>query len=141
MTAANTLATLGNGPAFSAYQSSAQAISTGTWTKLTIDTEEFDTNNCFASSRFTPTVAGYYHVSGAVGMTTPAGSYIAMYKNGSQFKIGSAANSSLCCAMSCLIYFNGSTDYVDLYTYMGTGQNTSSGQTQTYFQAVLVRGA
>ena len=53
----------GNGPAFSAYQSSAQTLSSNTATKLTFTTEEFDTNNNFASSTFTPTVAGYYLVT------------------------------------------------------------------------------
>lgn len=52
-----------NGPAFSAYQSSAQTLSSGTITKIEFQTEEFDTDNCFDNAinyRFTPNVAGYY---------------------------------------------------------------------------------
>jgi hypothetical protein len=60
----------GNGPAFSAYQSSSQSISATTATKITLDAEIFDTNSNFASSRFTPTVAGYYHCSGGVMLST-----------------------------------------------------------------------
>jgi hypothetical protein len=54
------------GPAFSAYLNSAQSLSSQTHTKVTLDVENFDTNSNFASSRFTPTVAGYYQVNGSV---------------------------------------------------------------------------
>ena len=40
--------------------SDVQTLSSGTLTKVTFDTELFDTNNNFASSRFTPTIAGQY---------------------------------------------------------------------------------
>ena len=53
----------GNGPAFSAYQSTLQSFSSNTVTKVLFQTEEYDTNSNFASSRFTPTVAGYYQLS------------------------------------------------------------------------------
>ena len=65
-----------------------QALSSGTWTKVTFDTELFDTNGNFASSRFTPTVAGQYyfcadlhHYNSASGATTIRNT--ALYKNGS----------------------------------------------------------
>lgn len=59
----------GTGPAFSAYQSTQQTgISVGVFTKVNLQTEEFDTNSCFdtSTSTFTPNVAGYYQVSGTV---------------------------------------------------------------------------
>ena len=37
----------GGMPAFSAWQSSAQTLSSNTLTKIQLQTEEFDTNNCF----------------------------------------------------------------------------------------------
>ena len=40
--------------------SDVQTLSSATLTKVTFDTELFDTNNNFASSRFTPTIAGQY---------------------------------------------------------------------------------
>ena len=74
------------GPAFSAYQSSAQSgISHQTWTKVTLTTENFDTDSKFASSRFTPTVAGYYQLSGAVQTPSVTAAHFicgAIYKNG-----------------------------------------------------------
>ena len=53
----------GYGPSFSAYQSSAQTLSTNTWTKAQYNVEEWDTANCYDNAtnyRFTPNVAGYY---------------------------------------------------------------------------------
>jgi hypothetical protein len=44
-------------------------ITSNTFTKVQINTEEFDTNSNFDSTtnyRFTPTVAGYYQVNGSV---------------------------------------------------------------------------
>jgi len=64
----------GTGPAFSAYQSSGQTISsTSTWTKINFQTEEFDTNNNFDSTtnyRFTPQIAGYYQVNATITANT-----------------------------------------------------------------------
>ena len=51
-----------NNPSFAVKKGSDnQALSSATWTKVTFDTELFDSNNNFASSRFTPTVAGQYY--------------------------------------------------------------------------------
>jgi hypothetical protein len=68
------------GPAFSVYQSSQQTgISNQTWTKVTLTTENFDTDSKFASSRFTPTVAGYYQLSGGIQVaSTTATQYTKM---------------------------------------------------------------
>jgi len=130
----------GNMPAFSAYKSTTQSLSSATFTKITFDTEEFDTNNNFASSRFTPTVAGYYQITGVVNNGTGTQTVSTIYKNGSIFKNGT--NSSAYSAVAtALIYLNGSTDYVELYGYFGTGTTTGSGAEQTYFQGVLVRAA
>ena len=134
-----------NGPAFSAYQSSAQTLSSATNTKLTFTTEEFDTNNNFASSTFTPTVSGYYQVSGGFQVAVSAtGGAIAIYKNGGGFKSGAGnpnATTSNQWQVSALVYFNGSTDYVELYGYVTTGQALVANAQYTYFQAVMVRGA
>ena len=141
----------GNMPAFSAYQSSAQTgIATVTTTKITFDTEEFDTNNNFASSRFTPTVAGYYQVNGGatVNSITPTISCIInIYKNGSNYKNGCTAKPSTSnyatSIASTLVYLNGSTDYVELYIYgdVGVSYSLIAGLPSTFFSATLVRSA
>jgi len=141
----------GTGPAFSAYQSGSTTLSNTVFTKILVATEEFDTNNNFASSTFTPTVAGYYQVSGVISTnsTATAGSIIlsAIFKNGSRFKDGSMGPINNAqggwSSASCLVYLNGSTDYIEFYGYMA-GPATLTTQTAvhaTYFQAALVRAA
>jgi len=138
----------GQGPAFSAYQSVAQtSIASGTWTKVTCQTEEFDTNSNYDNStnyRFTPTVAGYYQVNGAVYMVNNAVVVTSIYKNGSSLKRGQQTNTTVNqeSVVSALVYCNGSTDYIELYMYSGGSVNlTSAGADLVYFQASLVRAA
>ncbi len=150
--ATGTVMVSGNMPAFSAYASGNQSISNATFTKLQFNTEEFDTANCFDNAtnyRFTPTVAGYYQVNGAVlfGAITSANSFVGIYKNGSRFKDGSGSStvsSYSYMSVSALVYLNGSTDYVELYCYQSSGsaQNTQvSTPANPYFQAAMIRGA
>jgi len=136
----------GTGPAFSVYQTASQTgISAGTLTKVTFDTEEFDTNNNFASSRFTPTVAGYYQLSGGVQTGGAATIMIVeLWKNGSVYKRFNNSNTSSVSQLagSSLIYLNGSTDYAELYLYIGTGTSTdATNQSRTYFNGAMVRSA
>jgi hypothetical protein len=135
-----------DGPAFSAYLASNQTISANTWTKVTINTEEFDTASCYDNStnyRFTPTVAGYYQVNAATNPSGATASYVAIYKNGTQFKsgYGSSSGASLYgCPVSALIYLNGSTDYIEFYAQQ-SNTTINSGIPNTYFQASMVRAA
>jgi hypothetical protein len=134
----------GNGPAFSAYQSSAQTLSTNTSTKITYDVEEFDTNSNFASSRFTPTVAGYYNFSAAIQMGVQASIIVlTFFKNGSAAKVvGQTSTATLSLINgSALIYCNGTTDYVEVYATLGTGQALYATSSTVYFQGVMVRAA
>jgi hypothetical protein len=140
-----------NGPAFSAYQSSAQTgISQYTNTKITFDVEEFDTNSNFASSRFTPTVAGYYQVNAGLQLPNGVGAAVLcnLFKNGSAYKSGCTttgnASTYATSTVSSVVYFNGSTDYVEIYSYSSSGSatySTSTGIDRTYFNAAMVRGA
>ena len=136
---------VGNGPAFSAYQSSAQTISTGVTTKLQFQAEEFDTANCFDNStnyRFTPNVAGYYQVSGGLQLATSA-CVLTMYfhKNGSAYKQFLSTNSANVSGGygSALVYLNGTTDYVELYANLSTGQALNAQSYYVYFQGAMVR--
>lgn len=137
----------GTGPAFSAYQSSVQTLSSGTHTKLQFQTEEWDTNSCFDSTtnyRFTPNVAGYYQISGGFRGTTTTTAYeLVLYKNGLQYKELYRVDSSNVNGAygSCMVYLDGSTDYVELYGYVGTANAVSATSLSTYFQGALVRAA
>jgi hypothetical protein len=137
----------GTGPAFSAYQSSTQTLSTNTNTKIQFQTEEFDTNSNFDNAtnyRFTPTVAGYYQVSAAISLNASnAGINLTIYKNGSVFKrLQNTYNTTTFCASgSTLISMNGSTDYIEVYAQTSTGQALETGAYATWFQASMVRSA
>lgn len=141
---------LSNGPTFSAYPSGVQSIPNATWTKLAFQVEEWDTANCFDSTtnyRFTPNVAGYYQLNGSVqwsGATFTGENGLQFYKNGTGWKATTDLNSAAYgIAGSCLVYLNGTTDYVELYAIQGSGgaKNTYAGTQSTFFQAALIRGA
>ena len=150
--ATGTVMVSGNMPAFSAYaDATTQTLANATYTKILFQTKEFDTNSNFASSRFTPTVAGYYQVSSQLLFPALAGftCLVAIYKNGADFKEGTrtaiAATSSGGVYVSALVYCNGSTDYIEVYGQQssGTSQNLAGTNNQflNYFQAVMIRGA
>ena len=137
-------------PAFSAYASVSTSLTNGTNTKITFGTKEFDTANAFDATtnfRFTPLVAGYYQVNGAVMLVATSTQLSAsIFKNGASYKQGqfsgsaSAGNS----IVSALVFLNGTTDYIELYAVQTSGatQTTSTaGLNQTYFQAILLRAA
>jgi hypothetical protein len=140
-------------PAFSAYLSSTQSITSGTNVKVQCNTEEFDTNSNYDNAtnyRFTPTVAGYYQVNARTdnGSSTNGSQCTAIiYKNGSQFKLGvqfslTSAQYAEGASVSCLIYCNGSTDYIEFYVNVtASSAAISSGASTTYFQACFVRSA
>ncbi len=144
-----------NGPAFSAYPSTSttQTITSGSQQKVLFQQEEFDTNNNFASSRFTPTVAGYYQLNAAVRMNGNMGtgeSMLVIWKNGSEYKRGWNASgtevgaSFFAMGVSALVYANGTGDYFEVYVQQGSGGNrdiTVAGGNITWFNGSMVRGA
>ena len=140
-----------NGPAFSAYQNALTTINTSTATKIALQLEEFDTANAFDSTtnyRFTPQVAGYYQVNGSIAFSpsTLGFRFIDIYKNGSSIKSGQnipgGATNYLAITVAVLVYMNGSTDYIELYGNQNSGGAlTTSANSQTYFQAAMVRSA
>jgi len=142
LTTANTFAA-GTGPAFRAYQSTAQsALSATVETKILLQTEDFDTNSNFASSRFTPTVAGYYQINASTQMNGTTGwLYVAIYKNGTAVRYGSyvpATVNNPISTVSDVVYLNGSTDYIEMYAASLASvppQATSSGTSMSGFLA------
>jgi hypothetical protein len=136
----------GNGPAFSAYLSSTQSVSSSTTTKVAFNAETFDTNSNFDSTtnyRFTPTVAGYYQVNAWIYGSGAGFLESYLYKNGSLFNRLSFSYTASVQANggSCLIYLNGSTDYIEIYTFNTTATTLQAGSTYNYFQAAMVRSA
>jgi len=142
----------GTGPTLSYYASTTTTLSQSVFTKIGLQTSVFDTTSgMFASSRFTPTVAGYYQINAAIAFGTSAVAQqdaIAIYKNGSSYQIGNyipdTGNLGLRAVMSTIVYCNGSTDYIELYGIYNAGPATqaiSTGSGNTWFNACLIRGA
>lgn len=140
------------GPAFSAYKSGNQTISSATDTKLTFDLEEFDTASCYntSTSQFTPNVAGYYQVNFEcdMGGVSTTGGIISIRKNGSgarrgQGVLGPSMSEQYLCG-SAIVYMNGTTDYLEVYAYgIAASSITIYGASTlySYFQAFLARAA
>lgn len=145
----------GNGPAFSAYKSGGnQTITSSTFTKVQLNTEEFDTNNSFdptTNYRFTPTVAGYYQINGAVNGESSTGTLTrclaSIFKNGVELKRGSdtliSAGGAYLSVVTSIVYLNGTTDYLELYAFItaGTTAVVAGNLALTYFSGALVRAA
>jgi len=130
-------------PAFSAYLLANQAVTSGTFTKITINTKEFDTSNSFdnvTNYRYQPLVAGYYLITATVyPSTTTTETLSSIYKNGSAYKTINLNGSNEYALISCLVQMNGSTDYLELYGLLaGTSPSINA---NSWFQGVLVRAA
>jgi hypothetical protein len=138
------------GPAFRAYANSTTSVANGVVTKITLGAEDFDTANCFTSSRFTPNVAGYYWICGAIRCENIAAGQAMISKNGTIQASGSQSQSGVWeSVVTDLVYLNGSTDYVELHAYQASG-TTQNVATQiginpiaafTYMSGFLARAA
>ena len=111
--------------AFDARNSAQQNISSSTWTKVQLDDVLIDTNSNFDGTtnyRFQPTVAGHYQINCTfrINGTNHGAVYGGIYKNGSldQTLVGkqyTVSSASVLLSGSRIVYFNGSTDYLEMY--------------------------
>lgn len=133
----------GTGPAFSAFANVATSLVQSVATKVLFQVEEFDTNNNYdtTTSRFTPTIAGYYLVTASTAFASATGSgQNSISKNGTIFKSQTFTGASGTGSISCLILMNGSTDFLEVFVNQnGVTQNNGTGASTTYFQGNLVR--
>ena len=133
----------GNGPVIFVNSTTGTTVPTGgsaTATKITLDSENIDTNNNFANSRFTPTVAGYYQINGYANTGGATINLMArIFKNNGSALAGSIVNAgTYISTVSGILYLNGSTDYVELFADQASGSNvTVYGQ----ISACLIRSA
>lgn len=129
-------------PAFSATPNAALTPSQSTDTKILFQTETFDSDNCFASSTFTPDKAGYYQINCNLLCNNNGRVIIYLFKNGSVYTrlVDHNSTTNTIAAGSCLVSMNGTTDYLELYAYMtGTTRTIDSGATVTSFNGVGIR--
>jgi hypothetical protein len=150
--------TLGdNTPAFEAYLAAAQTVTDAAQTKVTINTEVFDTDSDYdhtTNYRFTPTTAGKYFCYGTVTSLSSANSDLneamaSFQFNGSRIATSSSTFDDNEINMSSssiyrVITFNGSSDYLELYgrtnINSGTAYFTNSHEKSTMFGAYRIIG-
>jgi len=149
----------GTGPAFSAYLSTNQTVTSSVVTQIQLDTENFDTASCYNNTgstvggipaySFLPNVAGYYQVNLIVGGTAGtsmvyAGGHIV--KNGTSYTrvlVPGFSAASADSSNSVVIYMNGTSDYLSFSAQLsGTGtMQVASTQLRTTASAALIRAA
>ncbi|MDA8326793.1 MAG: hypothetical protein M0033_11325 [Nitrospiraceae bacterium] len=125
------------------YQAHAQSLPIYTWTKVTLDTSDFDTDSIAdvaTNHRITPKKAGYYMVSFSLASNATDGMvfYAGLYKNGAIYTEpgtppGSANNFVI--SGGDLVYCNGTTDYLELWAY-SAGSNTIPGSDTVFLSVV-----
>jgi hypothetical protein len=138
------------GPTFRAYRSSNQTPASATVTKIQFNAESFDTDNCFDSTtnyRFTPNKAGYYQISASLQVgSTGAGKETVMqiYFNGASIGNGGYSQTNSWAAYvhanTQVYYFNGTTDYMEIYGYIDDSVGRNFTATSTVFSAAWIRG-
>jgi hypothetical protein len=121
-----------NNPIFSVVRSGAFSITSGVNTRVPYNVVDFDTNSGWNNStyQYKPTVAGYYQFSwGVLINALIAGGtqefFSAIYKNGTTYTWGTDLAPSTTHYSytngSCILYLNGSTDYVEIFVYQNSG--------------------
>ena len=135
-------------PAFQkarAYLNTDQSVAPGSFVKVALDTTSFDTSSIVdtVNNRIKPTKAGYYKINGAVGINLSAATnfFATLCINGSEKSRGSryeGLQGHIASAVSDLLYFNGSSDYVELFVYQNSGsaQPLEVGSAITYLSIV-----
>lgn len=151
--AAAARATLGvsYGPVVRAHKTFSQALSSGVSTKVTFDTKLYDSNSFFNSNWFFPNIAGYYFIGFGALMagTSLVDGYVDIYKGtspgattqyqrGGQVTFVSGALAQFTAYVNDVMYFNGTTDYIEGYAKVTA---TSPTITSGVFTATLLRPA
>ena len=128
-----------NTPAFQANAGSTdQSIAHNTWTKLTLGTEDFDSDSAFASSKFTvPAGEGGKYMFGygtsINNLDDTEKLQIALYKNGSgdnstQNRVIASTDNQLYLVQATQVLVLSASDYIELYMAHeeGGSQDTNS---------------
>jgi hypothetical protein len=128
-----------------AYLNTDQSVASGSFVKVALDTTSFDTSSIVDTSnhRIKPTKAGYYWVTGSVGiiiLSTEGNYFTILSINGSEKSRGIRFNTigDASSGVSDVIYFDGLDDYVELFVYQNSGsaQPLEVGSAITYLSIV-----
>jgi hypothetical protein len=138
------------GPTFRAYRATTvQSPASGVATKVQFNAESWDTDNCFdptTNYRFTPNKSGYYELNVGLDVATQSGYLMAawIYKNGSIYQgceYTTSPTNDYLKTFATQMFFNGTTDYAEVYVYLGapTTRNLNFGTTGNTFSGVWIR--
>jgi hypothetical protein len=118
-----------NPSVFRVHQSVSQTTTSGSNATVNFQTKDFDPNNWFDTStnRFTPTIAGYYHVTASIRWNTSVDWDICdlyLFKNSSVYMSYSDAHQRYDnLVVTGLVYLNGTTDYLEVVAFQVSGSN------------------
>ncbi len=124
-----------------AYCNADQSAS-GVWTKILLDTLDFDTasnmdvttNHCFVCPE-----TGYYEASGSVGSDIGANNYAAIYKNGEAVVYGGSGGGRG--TISSGAFFCNAGDHIELWGIASAGSlNNAEGAAMNYLSVSQVQG-
>jgi hypothetical protein len=112
-------------------KNAAQAVASATLTKITFaaPSGQDDPQSWWnaANNRYIPTIPGYYQVSLLTTYASPqAGTYEnQIYKNGATISnaLGTPTSGYVSFSPSIVVYMNGSTDYLEAFTYQASGSS------------------
>lgn len=87
--------------------------------------QDFDIGGDFltpAVAKYQPTVAGYYQINASISFANLCvNGYILIKKNGTGNNLGASQGNFYQGQAAALVYLNGSTDYVQIFTYQSSG--------------------
>lgn len=117
--------------AVSVYRANNQTIAASTWTKVTLDTVEYDVQSHFdqvTNYRWTCPAPGYYEVTARVMIDSPSALVgVSIYKNGSAYRDSYATGTSYCTATLTARPKLVETDYLEMWVF----QANAAGRTLT----------
>jgi hypothetical protein len=127
-----------------------QSIASATPTKVVLEAVSEDPQSWWnaANNRWIPTIPGYYQVDASVtysGVGTSSLYEGQILKNGGivsngLFQLNQGVSGFQTCVASRVVYMNGSTDYLEMWTYQpsGVSQSVTGSATRTNFSISLV---
>lgn len=137
-------------PAFAATPTTDQTVVSDATTLITLGTEEFDTNSNFSSSRFMPTVAGYYQINAQArfaATATVSSATLHLYRSGLVYRSSDTVGGlgiTTVRSISTLVYLNGINDYVEIWAHVidtAAAPVVKAGTTNTFLNGCLMRSA
>ena len=128
---------MANTPAFVAYKTSSQSVANTTFTKITFEAEQLDSNSAYdtSNSRFTPGVAGYYFI-GAVWRYDTGTDFddarFVLYRNGSAVVQSAVVNKDANGMTFSMMIQSDADDYFEMYGRQDSGGSVTLNHSASY---------